>query len=160
MNDSKYVFLNWAKPHAWHLQVMGLGQKFWLWSGGVNFLMLRSGPVKNLENFPQKTSFFSIFTLLVKKPYQVGSKNTWFKGRSAPYLLWVKSLLRSGQGPSLPNSENPILPVFQSSSLMNPVLCHSVSAFHKIYLPEWKKISLWYWYFLFTRDLSTCSPIC
>jgi len=47
----------------------------------------------NLENFTQKPQFFPFRS---KKSHRVGSKNTRVKGRSAPYLLRVKSMLGSG----------------------------------------------------------------
>jgi len=36
-----------------------------------------------------------------KKSLRVGSESTWVEGRSASYLLQVKSKLGLGQGPSL-----------------------------------------------------------
>jgi len=46
---------------------------------------------------PLKMSNFSIFFLSdQKKSLQIRSKSTWIKGRSASYLLWVKSKLGSG----------------------------------------------------------------
>jgi len=54
--------------------------------------------------FLLKMSNCSIFLLLgQKKPFSGRVKNTRVKGRSASYLLRVKSKLRSGQGPSLDN---------------------------------------------------------
>jgi len=45
-------------------------------------------------------SNFSIFFPLGQKNYiRVGSKSTRVKGGSASYLLWIKSVLGSGQGP-------------------------------------------------------------
>jgi len=50
-------------------------------------------------NFPLKASNFSFFSL------GVGSKSIRVKGRSASYLLQIKSKLGSGQGPSLPQHD-------------------------------------------------------
>jgi len=52
--------------------------------------------------FPLKIPNFSIFSLPVKnKSHRVGSKSTQVKDSSTTYLLRVRSMLRSGQGPSL-----------------------------------------------------------
>jgi len=64
--------------------------------GQVIFFDTRVGsgvPPLNLENFPQ---FFNFFCFGSKKSHWAGSKNTWVIGGSAPYLLQVKSMLRSG----------------------------------------------------------------
>jgi len=53
--------------------------------------------------FPLKTSNFSIFFPSgQKKLLWVGSESTQVEAGLASYLLWVKSKLGSGQGPSLP----------------------------------------------------------
>jgi len=52
--------------------------------------------------FPPKISnFLILFPSGQKKSLRVGSKSTQVKGGSASYLLWVKSMLGPGQGPSL-----------------------------------------------------------
>jgi len=48
--------------------------------------------------FPKIVKFFNFFTFGSKK---ISSKSTRVKGGSASYLLWIKSKLGSGQGPSL-----------------------------------------------------------
>jgi len=54
--------------------------------------------------FPLKMSNFSIFfTSGQKKSLRDGSERTRVEGRSASYLLRVKSKLGSGKGPSLPD---------------------------------------------------------
>jgi len=69
-------------------------------SGQVGWAIYGSG--LNLENFPQTMSNFLFFFLSgQKKSLRVGSERTLVKGRSASYLLRVKSKLGSGQGPSL-----------------------------------------------------------
>jgi len=52
----------------------------------------------DLKNFTIKHQFFPFGS---KKSLWVGSKSTPAKGGSASYLLRVKSMLGSGQGPSL-----------------------------------------------------------
>jgi len=49
-------------------------------------------PPPRLVNFLQ---IFQFFVLSGKKCLQIGSKNTEVKARSAPYLLPVRSMLRS-----------------------------------------------------------------
>jgi len=67
---------------------VGLGRVSHLWFGFGKFLL--------------KISNFSIFSLRVKKKsHQVESKITWVKDWSPSYLLWVKSMIGSCQGPSL-----------------------------------------------------------
>jgi len=73
---------------------------------GQNFLTrVRLGRVSHLwfgfENFPLKMSNFQFFSLRIKKSLRVGLKSTWYKGGSDSYLVWVKSKLGLGQGPSL-----------------------------------------------------------
>jgi len=84
---------------------MGPGQ-----NGSGQFFVARvgSGQVSHLwfglefGKFPLKTSNFSIFFPSdQKKSLRVGSESTRVKAGSASYLLWVKSKLGSGQGPSL-----------------------------------------------------------
>jgi len=53
----------------------------------------------DLENFPYKCQIFSLW--VKKKSLWVGSISTWVKGGLASYLLRLKSMLGSGQGPSL-----------------------------------------------------------
>jgi len=50
---------------------------------------------------PKNYNFFNFFLFGSKKSFPVGSKSTQVKNRSASYLLQVKSMLGSGQGPSL-----------------------------------------------------------
>jgi len=86
--------------------VMGLGQNFLTWVGSIfcGSDRVGSGQVSHLwfgfeiGKCPLKTSIFSIFLPLGQiKSLRVGSKSTGIKGRSASYLLWVKSKLWSGQ---------------------------------------------------------------
>jgi len=55
----------------------------------------------SLENFPKKSKNFQLYALWVKKSHRFGSKTTQIKDMSASYLLRVKSMIGSGQGPSL-----------------------------------------------------------
>jgi len=59
-----------------------------------------------LENFRLKSQIFQFFPFHSgqKKYLWVGSKSTRVKDGSASYLLRVKSMLRLGQGPSLPET--------------------------------------------------------
>jgi len=67
---------------------MGLGQFFDAW------FRLCQAPM-NLENFSTK---LPIFSLQVKNNlFGSGQKNSRVKGGLAPFLLWVKSMLGSGQ---------------------------------------------------------------
>jgi len=50
---------------------------------------------------PKSIKFFNFFPFGSKKLLWVRSESTRVKTGSAPYLLWVKSKLGSGQGPSL-----------------------------------------------------------
>jgi len=52
----------------------------------------------DLENFPWKSLFFPFGS---KKSHRVGSKSTSVKDGSASYLMQVKNMLGSVQGPSL-----------------------------------------------------------
>jgi len=45
---------------------------------------------------PKNVKFFNFFPSGQKKSLRVWSKSTWLKGKSATYLLWVKSKLGSG----------------------------------------------------------------
>jgi len=87
----------------------GSGSKFFD-PGRFNFLWLGSGQPFMVwdwfwKKFPLKTSNFSIISPSVQKKYlQVGSKSTRVKGRSASYLLRVKSKIGFCQGPSLANT--------------------------------------------------------
>jgi len=81
---------------------MGPGQNFLtrIGSGQVGSAIYGLG--LNLENFLYKNiKFFNFFLFGLKKSPRVGSKHTQVKGGSASYLLRVKSMLGSGQGPSL-----------------------------------------------------------
>jgi len=72
------------------------GSRNFFWTQVGSFIYARVGlgqPPLNLENFPQKSKFFNFFSLQVKTSHRVGSKNSWVKGGSAPYILWVKSML-------------------------------------------------------------------
>jgi len=81
--------------------VMGPGQIFWSRSG---HFFCCSGWVWSATTgsgkFPQKSQFFKFFCFRSKKS-GVRSKNARVKVRCAPYLLRLRSMLRSGQGPSL-----------------------------------------------------------
>jgi len=72
--------------------VMGPGQKFLTWVG--------SGQPFMVWVWIWKISLL-FFLLGSKKSVRVGSKSTRVKGRSASFLLRVKSKLGSGQGSSL-----------------------------------------------------------
>jgi len=61
----------------------------------VTFLLLRLGWVGSATSWSWKCL---IIYLCVKKSHRVASTNTLVKVGSAPYLLWVRSLLRSGHG--------------------------------------------------------------
>jgi len=74
----------------------------WPWTSGHGIrLGIGSGRVSHLwfgfefGNFPQKHQIFEFFSL------RAGSESTQVEGGSASYLLWLKSKLGSGQGPSL-----------------------------------------------------------
>jgi len=72
----------------------------WWWvrvnfSGRVSYLWFGFG------KFPLKIPNFSIFTLGVKKTSLDWVKNFHVKDKSASYLLQFRSMLGSGQGPSL-----------------------------------------------------------
>jgi len=93
---------------------MGQGQKFLtrVGSGQVFMAWVGSGRISHLwfgfefEKFALKMSNFSIFCPLgQKKSLRVASESTRVGGRSASYLLRVKSKLGSGQGPSLVGSD-------------------------------------------------------
>jgi len=73
--------------------MMGPGQKFFD-QGQVESAICGLG----LENFPYKNVKFFNFSFRIKKSLQVGSKSARVKGRSASYLLWVKSKLGSDPG--------------------------------------------------------------
>jgi len=64
-----------------------LGQPFlvWVWVWKIS---------------PKNLKFFNFFPFGSKKSHQVKSKSTQVKDWSAHYLLHVKSMLRSGHGPS------------------------------------------------------------
>jgi len=55
---------------------------------------------------PKYVKLFNFFPWGQKKSHRVGSKSTRVKGGVASYLLWVKSKLGSGQGPSLNETEH------------------------------------------------------
>jgi len=57
---------------------------------------------------PKDPNFFIFASSGHKKSHRAGSKSTRVKARSAPYLLQVKSMLESGQGPSLICTEQEI----------------------------------------------------
>jgi len=64
--------------------------------------------------FTLKMSNFSIFSLRVqKKSLRFGSESTRVEGGSASYLLWVKSKLGSGQGPSLARAKQGEFNIFE-----------------------------------------------
>jgi len=50
---------------------------------------------------PEKFQIFNLFPFGSKKSNRIGSINNRIKDASAPYLLRVKSMLRSGQGRSV-----------------------------------------------------------
>jgi len=95
-----YCVLNLKDRQCQWLVVMVLGQKYLTRAGSI---FCCSGQVGILwfgfGKFPLKISAFS--TLYQKNLIGVGSKSTQVKGGSTSYLLWVKSMLVSGQGPSL-----------------------------------------------------------
>jgi len=82
-----------------------LGQKFLIRIGFSQFLLLWLVRVTHLwlkfgfAKFPLKIPNFPIFSLWSKKSLWVRSKSTWVRDRSASYLLRVKSMLGSEQGP-------------------------------------------------------------
>jgi len=85
--------------------VMGLGQKNLTWLGSI---FISSSRVSHLwfgfglGKFPPKNvKFFNFFLFGSKK---ISSKSTELTGRLTSYFLRVKSMLRSGQGPSLVGS--------------------------------------------------------
>jgi len=76
--------------------------------GWVKFLLLGSGRVSHLwfefgsgKFSPKNPKFFNSFHIGSKKSHWVVSKSTRVKDGLASYLLRVKSMLRSGQGPCL-----------------------------------------------------------
>jgi len=86
---------------------MGLGQNFLTQVGLGQFFVARVG--SSLVSHLWFWFEFEKFTLKICQIFQffslrVGSKSTWVKGRSVPYLLRVKSKLGLGQGPSLANT--------------------------------------------------------
>jgi len=83
---------------------MGLGQNFLTQVRLGQFLLLGLGRVifgLGWKISPKNPKFFNLFLLGQKKSLQVGSKSTLVKDGSVSYLLQVKSMLGSGQGPSL-----------------------------------------------------------
>jgi len=101
--------------------VMGPGSNYYD-LGQVGSIFCGSGRVSHLwfgfefGKFPLKMTNFSIFFPSdKKKSLQAGSESTWVEGGSASYLLWVKSKLGSGQGPSLNFKHSKI------SSWINPL---------------------------------------
>jgi len=54
-----------------------------------------------ISKIPQKLKKIKYFSLSFKKSLRIGSKSTPVKFRLASYLLRVKSMLGSGQGPSI-----------------------------------------------------------
>jgi len=50
---------------------------------------------------PKNPQIFNFFASGQKKYHWVRSNNIWVNDRSAPFILQVKSMLGSGQGPSL-----------------------------------------------------------
>jgi len=71
-------------------QNFDLGSHLWVWS-----------------IFPKNPNFFNFFRFGSKKSHRVGSKNTQVKDGLASYLLQVKSMLKSGQGPSSESRDSP-----------------------------------------------------
>jgi len=73
------------------------------WPSCVNFLLFRSGQVSRLwfgfGKLPLKVQNFPFFSLWIKKISSGWTKSTQVKGRLAFYLLLIKSMLGSGQGP-------------------------------------------------------------
>jgi len=87
---------------------MGPGQKFLTRVGSGQFFVARVGSgqpfmvwVRNWKISAKNVKFFNFFPSGQKKLLRVGSKSTRVKAGSASYLLRVKSMLGSGQGPSL-----------------------------------------------------------
>jgi len=90
--------------------VMGPGQNILTQIGLGQFLAARVGSDQPLMVWvwirkisPKNIKFFNFFPFGKKNLFRVGfgSKSTWVKGGSVSHLLWVKSMLGSGQGPSL-----------------------------------------------------------
>jgi len=74
--------------------------------GWVKFLLLGSGLPSLVwvciwKISPKNVKFFNFLPFGSKKCHWVGSKRTPFRAMSASYLLRVKSMFGSGQGPSL-----------------------------------------------------------
>jgi len=72
----------------------------------VNFLLFGLGRLSHLwfefGKFSRKNpKVFNFFPFESKKFCRIGLKNIWVKDKLASYLPSVKSMLRSGQGPSL-----------------------------------------------------------
>jgi len=88
------------------LLVMGLGQKILTRVGSGQIFVARAGSASLVWVWIWKISlknakFFNFLPFGLKKSHRGGSKSTRFRAWSASYLLWVKSMFGSGQGPSL-----------------------------------------------------------
>jgi len=78
---------------------------------GETWIRLVFGLVQNFfdldcvgfQKFPPKITIFSIFSIQIKKSHRAGCwvKKYWVKDGSVSYILQVKSMFGSGQGPSL-----------------------------------------------------------
>jgi len=109
---------------AGSLLVMGPGQNFWPRSGQIFVAQVGSGQPSLVwvwiwKFSPKNPKFFSFLTFGSKKCHRVGLKSTRVKAGSASYLVRVKSMLGSGQGPSLLS----MMFSFKAFILISPLLC-------------------------------------
>jgi len=114
--------------------VMGPGQnfltqirsgQFFCDLGWVSHLWFGFG----LGKFHLKMSIFLIFSLWVKK-----NLFGWVKGRWASYLLRIKSMLRSGQGPSL--SELDVMNHSFKAFFILMLFYNNIKLFKRVIWPE------------------------
>jgi len=78
-------------------------------SGPGQFFVARVGNLWVWKISPKNPKKFNLFSSGHKKSRRFGSKSTRVKDRLASYLLRVKSMLGSGQGPSLVRSCSPFV---------------------------------------------------
>jgi len=91
-----------AKPHlkwisSWcpsNILVMGPSQNLltWVWSAHIFDVWVGSVRVSHLLIWKICSKNLNFFSSAQKKSHRVGSKNTWVKGRSVPYLLRIKGV--------------------------------------------------------------------